>query len=62
VCVVWLAPGIERLIPVSATSLAGSSADPPSPCRLSAESARALLCVLGSVLDDLAARENTHDE
>jgi hypothetical protein len=46
-CVVWLARGIERLIPVAATSLAGPSS-PASPCRLSMPAVRTLLAVLAS--------------
>ena len=47
VCVVWLAPGVERLIPVAATSLAGVP-PPPSACRLSVPAVVALLAVLTS--------------
>ena len=47
VCVVWLAPGIERLVPVSATSLVGPPSS-PTPCRLSVGAVEALLTVLVS--------------
>ena len=47
VCVVWLAPGVERLIPVAATSLGGAHAPPPA-CRLSVPALVALLAVLVS--------------
>src|SRR5262249_45102528 len=46
-CIVWLAPGIERVIPTGATSRGGPR-PPPSPCRLSAPAIRALLAVLAS--------------
>ena len=44
VCVVWLHPGVERLIPVAATSLA--PVQPAAPrCRLSLPAATRLLAV-----------------
>src|SRR5215471_15511724 len=48
VCVVWLYPGVERVIPLAATSLAGSALLPPSPCRLSVAGLEALLAVVAS--------------
>jgi hypothetical protein len=45
VCVVWLAPGIERLIPLAATSL-GPVAAPPPACRLCLAALHTLLAVL----------------
>ncbi len=54
VCLVWLAPGVERLIPLAATSLAPLP-PPPVRCRLSVPAVHALLAVLGSCrLDDSA--------
>ena len=50
VCVVWLAPGVERLIPVASTSLAQVRPS-PSPCRLSVAAVHQLLAVLVSVVD-----------
>ena len=44
VCVVWLYPGIERVIPYAATSLSETPA-PPSPCRLCIEGLQVLLAV-----------------
>src|SRR6185295_19252167 len=46
VCVVWLHPGVERVIPVAATTLA-PPAPPPSPCKLSVAGLHTLLAVLG---------------
>ena len=51
VCVVWLYPGVERVIPVTATDLAGSAPSPPSPCRLSVAGIDALLAVVASQAD-----------
>ncbi len=51
VCVVWLAPGVTRLIPVAATAR-GAPFAAPSPCRLSVEGLRDLLSVLRSMHDD----------
>jgi hypothetical protein len=47
VCIVWLAPGVERLVPVAATSLV-RPAGPPAVCRLAAPAVQALLAVLAS--------------
>src|SRR5215471_11056053 len=47
VCVVWLYPGVERVISIAATSLA-SSPPVPSRCRLSVEGLHALLAVVAS--------------
>ena len=56
VCVVWLYPGVERVIPVTATDLAGSAPSPPSPCRLSVAGLDALLAV-GASQADLSQEE-----
>lgn len=48
VCVVWIRRGVERVVPVEATDLAEGLLEPPSPCRLSADSAKALLAVVAS--------------
>jgi len=48
VCVVWLYPGVERVIPVAATSLASTRVTPPR-CRLSVAGIRALLAVIASL-------------
>src|SRR5690348_11363714 len=45
VCVVWLHPGVERVIPLAATNLASTLARPAS-CRLSMEGLQALLKML----------------
>src|SRR5215468_12293233 len=47
VCVVWLYPGVERLIPFAATSL-GKSPATPSPCRLCLEGLQVLLAVVAA--------------
>ena len=47
VCVVWLYPGVERIIPVAATSL-GESPATPSPCRLCIEGLQVLLAVVAA--------------
>ena len=46
VCVVWLYPGVERVIPVAATSLAEPLPGPPASCRLSVAGLEALLAVV----------------
>jgi hypothetical protein len=46
VCVVWLHPGVERVIPVAATTLAPAP-PPPPPCKLSVAGLHTLLAVLG---------------
>src|SRR5262249_45165733 len=43
VCVVWLYPGVERVIPVAATSLVEPLPGPPASCRLSVAGLEALL-------------------
>lgn len=45
VCVVWLHPGVERLVPVAATNLAGIVTS-PSPCRLSVAAIQALVAAV----------------
>src|SRR5262245_51653403 len=60
VCVVWLYPGVERVIPVAATSLADSALLPPSPCRLSVAGLDALLAVVGSLADP--SQEDAHGD
>jgi hypothetical protein len=47
-CAVWLAPGVERLIPVAATDLGGPR-PPPSPCRLSVMAIKQLLVAVASL-------------
>jgi len=47
VCIVRLSPGVERVIPVAATSLGGNPTA-PSPCRLSVDGLHALLAVVAS--------------
>jgi hypothetical protein len=47
VCVVWLYPGVERIVPVAATSL-GKLPIQPASCRLSVTSVHALLTVVTS--------------
>src|SRR5262245_33468254 len=49
VCRVWLSPGIERDIPVAATSLAGIAAVPPAG-RLCVAGVQALVAVVASVV------------
>ena len=46
VCVVWLYPGVERVIPVAATSLVEPLPGPPASCRLSVAGLEALLAVV----------------
>ena len=48
VAIVWIHPGVERMVPLSATSLADAPA-PPSPCRLSVASVERLLSVVASL-------------
>src|SRR5215471_7395824 len=60
VCVVWLYPGVERVLPVAATSLAGSAPLPPSPCRLSVAGLEALLAVVAS--QAAPDQEETHGD
>src|SRR5262245_42430782 len=57
VCVVWLYPGVERVIPVTATSLADPGPFPPASCRLSVAGLEALLAVV-SQAD--SRQEETH--
>src|SRR5215468_6262337 len=45
-CVVWLYPGVERVIPVAATSLAAPLPGPLASCRLSVAGLAALLAVV----------------
>jgi hypothetical protein len=47
VCVVWLYPGIERIIPFAATSLSATPA-PPSRCCLCLEGLQVLLAVVAA--------------
>ena len=60
-CVVWLHPGVERLIPVAATSLAPVR-PPVSRCRLSLPAATKVLAVLASLVPDChaARQEDSH--
>src|SRR5207247_1722874 len=48
VCIVSIAPGLERLIPVAATNL-GGCLYPTSPCRLSIAAIQQLLAVAAAV-------------
>lgn len=57
VCVVWLYPGVERVIPVAATTLAEPS-PPRSPCKLSVAGLHTLLAVVASLVDPL--QEDAH--
>ncbi len=58
VCLVWLHPGIERAIPVSATNLAGEERV-LSACRLSIAGLQALLRVLSSLVSP--SQEDAHE-
>src|SRR6266568_3868956 len=58
VCVVWLHPGIERAIPVSATNLAGQDRVLSS-CRLSVAGLQTLLHVLSPLV--CPSQEDTHE-
>jgi hypothetical protein len=51
VCVVWRYPGVERVMPVTATDLAGRAPLPASPCRRSVAGIDALLAVVASQAD-----------
>src|SRR5262249_13093012 len=57
VCVVWLYPGVERVIPLAATSLTAPP-PPPSPCKLSVAGLHTLLAVVASLAD--LRQEDTH--
>ena len=48
VAIVWIHPGVERMVPLSATGLADAPAPPPSPCRLSVASVERLLAMVAS--------------
>lgn len=54
-CVVWIQPGVERLIPLWATSLADVTL-PAFPCRVSVAALRALLTV-GAAIAELEAAD-----
>jgi hypothetical protein len=58
VCLVWLHPGIERAIPVSATNLAGEDRV-LSACRLSIAGLQGLLHVLSSLV--CPSQEDAHE-
>lgn len=58
--IVWIRTGVERLVPLSATSLADTPAPPPSPCRLSVASVERLLAVVASLPD--TGSEEKHGE
>jgi hypothetical protein len=49
-CVVWIQPGIERIIPFAATNLADSLPPPPS-CLLSPQALQRLLRVVASIAE-----------
>jgi hypothetical protein len=59
VCVVWLYPGVERVIPLAAASLA-EPPPPPSPCKLSVAGLHTLLAVVASLVD--LRQEDTHGQ
>lgn len=61
VAVVWLRPGVERCVPLSATDLAGVPPAPPSPSRLSVASLERLLAVVAS-LPQAADAEDVNDD
>lgn len=60
VAIVRIHPGVERKIPLSATSLADTLTPPPSPCRLSVVSVERLLAVVASLPD--TGLEEEHGE
>ncbi|MDP9476772.1 MAG: hypothetical protein M3R38_13985 [Actinomycetota bacterium] len=49
VAVVWIHPGVERCVPLSATDLAETPPASPSPSRLSVASLKRLLAVVASL-------------
>ena len=59
-CVVWLAPGIERLVPVAATSLSAITRPVPR-CRLAPASVAVFLRVLASAFDETPARDGQEE-
>lgn len=67
VCVVWLYPGVERIIPLTATSLADPLPGPAASCRLSVAGLEAFLAVVAQadsrqekVHGDPGATRNAH--
>ena len=67
VCVVWLYPGVERVILLTATSLADPLQGPPTSCRLSVAGLEAFLAVVAQadsrqemVHGDPSATHNAH--
>ena len=58
--IVWIRNGVERVVPLSATSLADTPAPPLSPCRLSVLSVERLLAVVASLPD--TGSEEKHGE
>ena len=60
VAIVWIHPGIERMIPLRATSLADPPAPEPYPCRLSVASVERLLSVVASLPE--TGPEEAHGE
>jgi hypothetical protein len=58
--IVWIDPGVEKAVALSATSLADSPA-PPSPCRLSVDSVERLLAVVASLPDTGPEEEHGED-
>ncbi|MDX6381711.1 MAG: hypothetical protein QOI57_2735 [Rubrobacteraceae bacterium] len=50
-CIVWVRPGVKSIVPLAATDLVEEPPRPPSPCRLSVDSARRLLAVVASITD-----------
>ena len=60
VAVVWISPGVERCVPLSATDLAETPPATPSPSRLSVVSLKRLLAVVASL--PLADVEGADDD
>ena len=56
----WIRTGVERVVPLSATSLADAPAPSPPPCRLSVASVERLLAVVTSLPD--TGSEEKHGE
>jgi len=59
--IVWIRPGVERMVPLSATSIADAPAPPPSPCRLSVASVERLLAVVASLPDTGSEEEHAEN-
>lgn len=59
--IVWIRNGVERVVPLSATSLAATPAPPLPPCRLSVASVERLLAVVASLPDTGLEDEHAED-